>query len=864
LQLSVEHDIPSLKGFAFGGLMKIYVFLVLVAFAAPIGAQTNDDVLFESKIRPVLAAKCYACHSAKLKAPMASLVLDTKAGLAQGGRSGAAVIPGKPAESRLLQALKYTDSQLQMPPTGKLPDSVLADFEAWIAAGAKDPRQDTPANATTPLKGMDIETGRKWWSFQPARELPAPKVDNSKWIKTKIDSFVLAKLEESKLPPSAPADARSLIRRAYLDLAGIAPTYEEVEAFANDKSPAAYGKLIDRLLASQQYGEQWGRHWLDVARFAEDNPTSEATNPPYPYAWRYRDWVIESMNKDMPYNRFVKMQLAADLMPGTTRQDWRALAYLGAAPIYHKEPRLSQEVIYTFATDDWDERVDAVGRGLLGISLGCARCHDHKFDPITTKDYYGLAGVFASTMRAERPLRQDVDPKVETRFLWVNQRLFDLNVIVGIVSDSAKQTNKEWAAKKQADLREEMKQLVAEMDSLKDRYPELYAQIQRVGAGRRQPPVAAAADVAVDATADPNAPEPPAAATGRGGAANAVAAQANRRGRGGVSSQEPFIDAVYDAAVYVSGKDPFMTELDIRPGEARDLPVFRGGSVANPGEMVPRHFPAVLAKGDPVFHNGSGRLELADMMFSDAAPLAARVIVNRVWAWHFGKPLVGTPSDFGTQGDKPTHPELLEDLTARFIANGWSLKWLHREMMLSSFYRQSSQSRPDGEQADQTNRLLWRMNSRRVDIEAYRDSILQSSGSLDKTMYGPSIDFDTDGNYRRTVYARISRGRTNTVLRLYDFPDPMQTSPGRDFTTTPLQQLFVMNSSFLQGQAAALAKGVENNPDNPTKVRNLYRAVLSRDPTGKEIDLALSYLVQATLAEYAQALLATNEVMFWP
>ncbi len=266
-----------------------------------------------------------------------------------------------------MQALRYTDPDLQMPPTGKLPDSVIADFEQWIAAGAVDPRVDAPASqAQAPLKGMSIEDGRKWWAFQPLRDMPAPKLKNAAWPKTKIDAFVLAKLDEKNLTPSPPADARTLVRRAYADLVGYKPSYQEVEAFANDKSPDAYEKLLDRLLASPRYGERWGRHWMDVARYAEDNPTSEATNPGYPFAWRYRDWVIEAVNKDVPYDRFVKLQLAADLMAdpknAAARDDMRALGYLGTAPIYHKDRRLSAEVTAGFLTDDWDERIDAVSR----------------------------------------------------------------------------------------------------------------------------------------------------------------------------------------------------------------------------------------------------------------------------------------------------------------------------------------------------------------------------------------------------------------------------------------------------------------------------------------------------------------------
>ena len=346
---------------------------------------------------------------------MGGLALDNKAGLE------------KAASGQLLHALRYVDPKLRMPPTGKLAAGVIENFERWVAAGAPGPRSDERVTSTATAQ---------WWAFQPVREVAPPRVQKSAWVKTKVDSFVLAKLEEKRLQPSPEADRRTIITRAYIDLIGLRPTYEEVEAFVNDKSPEAFKKLIDSLLASPRYGERWGRNWMDVARYAEDNPTSEATNPPYPFAWRYRDWVIEAINKDVAFDRFVKLQLAADLMPGTPREDMRALGYLGAAPIYHKDQRLSHDVIYTFATDDWDERVDAVTRGLLGMTVACARCHDHKFDPIPTKDYYALAGVFASTMRAERPMF-DVDPEVEKRYLWVQNRLFDLRYAANLLTNEA-------------------------------------------------------------------------------------------------------------------------------------------------------------------------------------------------------------------------------------------------------------------------------------------------------------------------------------------------------------------------------------------------------------------------------------------
>jgi hypothetical protein len=758
---------------------------------------------------------------------MSGLTLDTKQGVLKGGARGPAIVPGKPAESLLLRALRYTDQDLQMPPTGKLDDQVIADFETWIASGAPDPREARAESSAAPSgpKRMTFEEGRKWWSIQPVNELTPPAVKDANWPKQKIDRFVLAKLEENGVRPSPPADPRTLIRRAYIDLTGLKPTFEEVEAFAKDSSPDAYAKLIERLLASPRYGERWGRNWLDVARFGED-----FGEPPFPFAWRYRDWVIEAMNRDVPYDRFVKLQLAADLMPNIPRSDLRALGYLGTAPTYHKDGRLSQEVLMTFATDDWDERVDAVGRGILGFTLACARCHDHKFDPISQKDYAGMAGIFASTSNAQRPIF-DVDPQVERRFMWAQDRMWELDLRVRYLSDLPG-SKPEESAKKVAAMLAEIRSLQAEMNAVKDKYPQIAEYLAWYGTNLPKPRVN----------------KPPVS-----------------QGQAKEDPSSPFMDVVYDAALYVDGSDPDLTMLVRKPGEARMLPTYLHGIVSSPGEDVPRHFPALLSKNpDEVFRQGSGRLQLADKIFTDAGPLAARVIVNRVWSWHFGRPLVGTQSDFGSQGEKPSHAELLDDLAARFIANGWSLKWLHREIMLSASYRQSSHPRQEAEQKDPTNHLLWRMNPRRLDIEAYRDSLLQASGNLNEQMYGPSLNLDRDDDNRRTVYGRVSRSNLNTLLRLYDFPDPIQTSPGRDLTITSLQQLFVMNSSFIQKQAAALAKAAEQEPNETARIRTLYRRILARDPDGEEIDYAASYLAHGTVAQYAQILLATNEEVFWP
>ena len=753
-------------------------WITAVLSVLPVAAQTQAE-FFEKKIRPVLATRCYACHSTKLKSPMGGLTLDTREGT------------HRAVEGKLLAAIRYANPNLQMPPGGKLPDAVIADFERWVADGAPDPRQDAPTATASKPAGVDFAKGRTWWAFQPVREYAAP---NTGWARRKADGFILGELEKNDISPSPEADRRTLIRRATLDLTGIAPSFAETETFAADPAPDAYERLVERLLASSQYGERWGRYWLDVARWGEDNPTSEATNPGYPFAWRYRDWVIEAFNRDVPYDRFVKMQLAADLLPGFQRDDLRALGYLGAAPTYHKDLRLSRDVIETLASDDWDERVDAVSRGVLGLTVACARCHDHKFDPISNEDYYSLAGVFASSMAVRRPL-SDVDAETERKLTYGQMRQFFLDYLIKLVKG-------EMSTVREPE--QKIARFQAELVEVKKATPEV---------------------------------------------------------------KGDYTHAVIDAGLWVDGTEADLTQLDYRMGKPRDLPIFQRGNPANPGAVAPRHFLTVLEKdkAEP-FHSGSGRLELAEKMFgSSSAPLAGRVIVNRVWGWHFGKPLVGTTSDFGTQGDAPTHRELLDDLTARFIAHGWSIKWLHREIMLSSAYRQSSHPREDGRQKDPTNRLLWRMNPRRLDFEAWRDSLLATTGVLNPQMGGPSTELEAPTNLRRTAYARVSRSRLSPLLKLYDFPDPNQHSPNRELTTTPLQQLFVMNSPFAQEQSRLMAeRAVAASDDVRERVRFLYRSILRREADGAEIDLALSYLDKGEWAAYTQVLLGSSEFIFWP
>ena len=815
-----------------------------LSVAPPLAAQTTDVDFFESKIRPVLVQRCYSCHNSKLAAPKGELVLDTKEGLLKGGTSGPGLVPGNPSESRLLKALSYTDPLVQMPPSGKLADAVLADFTQWIAKGAVDPRTSAPAlaSASPQYKGMSLDEGRKWWAFQPVAAHTAPKVASAQGRPgNKIDNFILAKLADKKLHLSPEADKRTLVTRAYVSLLGFKPTFEEVQAFLNDRSPDAYQNLIDRLMKLPQYGERWARNWMDVARYADDNPSSEATNPPYPFAWRYRDWIIESLNGDMPYDRFVKLQLAADLMPDATREDMRALGYIGAAPIHHHDLRLSEDVIGTFLTDDWDERIDAVSRGVLGLTVACARCHDHKFDPVTQRDYYALMGVFASTVRAERPTFA-AEPEIEQEYMWLQRKLFDLAYSINLLGNEG--TTFINGAEKAVKWKAEMEGLKARATTNLAKYPQLIQSLDKYW----NPPRRAAA--------------PPPAAAGAKPAAVAPVAQAARPG---APSADPYMNAVFDAAQYVDASDPSYTFITYKPGEVRNMPVLKAGNVAAPGEIVPRGFPAVLSKGsDTTFKNGSGRLELAERLFTDTAPLAARVIVNRVWGWHFGKGLVATASDFGTQGDKPTHPELLDDLAARFVEHGWSLKWLNKEIMMSATYRQSSQPRADGLQADEANVLLWRQNPRRLDAEAYRDTLTRSAGLLDLTIGGLPGDVDDDDYYRRAIYGRVSRARRAQMLGLFDFPEATQTAPGRDITTSTLQQIFLMNGAFMENLAGAAAKTAASATGEAEQIAVLYRRILARDPSAAELKTALAYLQKGTLQRYAHILLSTNEEIFLP
>jgi hypothetical protein len=782
-------------------------FFVLFA-ACPIASRAQDagEEMFEKSVRPVLVERCYACHSARAKSIKGGLRLDSAAAIRKGGDSGEIVVPGKPDESPLIESLAHQDGATAMPPDGKLSDKSLADFRRWVEIGAPLPpdRDAAASQSAENAKTIDFERGREFWSIRPVTEHQPPQVSEPAWGRGGIDRFILQGLDAKGLHHSSEADRRTLLIRLSFDLTGLPPTLDEVARFEADPAPDAYERQIDRLLASPRYGERWGRHWLDVARFAEDNNTGEATNKAPRVAHPYRDWVVRAINRDLPYNQFVRRQLAADLIPGLPLSEIAALGFLGHSPIYHKEPKLSADVTAGIVAEEWDERLDTVTRGFLGLTVACARCHDHKFDPIGIEDYYAIAGVIAGTQIVERPL-VPVEPAVAEALAELPRRLVDLSERLGYAEELRGVAIQEKQDPSPFDRR---------IKALKGRIADLKKTKLFDG---------------------------------------------------------PTAMAVRDAGLWVDGSDPTWTWLDYRPGVGRDLPVFRRGNPANPGAIVPRRFLKVFSgSATPVpYSKGSGRLELADSIVGEARGLTARVIVNRVWGWHFGRPLVTTPSNFGKLGDAPSHPELLDDLAARFIAKGWSLKWLHREIVGSAAYRQASRHDPASYTVDPEDRLLWRGPRSRLDVEAWRDAILAITGALDSSMGGPSGDLERDGFTRRTIYGRVSRQRTSSLLKTFDFPDPKRHGEARELTTTPLQQLYFLNSPFLINSAESLASdAVQHSADGPDRVASLYRRILLREPSGEESGRALQLVASGGaeprpgFALLAQALLISNEFLF--
>ncbi|MEW6321213.1 MAG: PSD1 and planctomycete cytochrome C domain-containing protein [Acidobacteriota bacterium] len=892
--------------------------------------------LFETRVRPLLAANCYACHA---KSAMAGLRVDSREALLKGGETGPALVPGDPERSALLKVLEHADGFPKMPRgRAKLAADDIAAVAAWIKAGAVWPGS-ADADAATPVAAEKAITPeqRAFWAFQPLASHTPPAVTNTAWPKTDIDRFILARLEKEGLAPVAAADKLTLLRRATLDLTGLPPTPAEVDAFLADDSADAFEKVVDRLLASPAYGEMWGRWWLDVARYGEDDyrsldPEGRGYNP-YPNAYLYRDWVIRAFNDDLPYDRFITAQLAADKLPEPDRlRHLPALGFLGLGPWFY-----DNGAVEITRADERHDRVDAVSRGMLGLTVACARCHDHKYDPIPTKDYYALAGVFLNTEYHEYPLapkaiveaRKAQDEALERkRELLGEYTNAEAQQLAGTLAfQAAKYMKAAWQVagepkRPKTDVVEREKldyelfdRWLAFLEKKPTYYPYLkdwQAMIARGGTAAEAEALATAfQDLIVGVlleerevrkendiiraralpTAKPrklaNKPnefktnddfcpgcdlelrsmtkertalyrdvfvvdlETDSFIPGQRGKPGLLRFRgwgleqrlgADRRAlieglRKDIEAMEKALPPMY---AYVHG---------VRDVEApEDLKVHLRGSPTRLGDTVARGFLTVLSPGArTTFTEGSGRLELAKTIA--ASPLAMRVIVNRIWKGHFGTGLVNTPSNFGLNGERPSHPELLDYLAQTFVANGQSMKALHREIMRSAVYRLSADHDATAMTKDADNRLYWRHTRRRLSAEQIRDAVLFVSGALDTKVGGPSVPL-TPLATRRTVYGKVSRYQLDEFLQLFDFPSPSQTAEQRYATNVPLQRLFFMNSDFMQQHAEKLAESVADAPDDEARIARVYRRLFGRAPTAQEVQAGREFLQAEAFRQY--------------
>lgn len=816
----------------------------------------------------ILAHNCFTCHAGAAK--MGGLQLDTRGAALKGGKSGPALVPGDPEHSLLIQAVTHKHERLKMPPGGKLPEADAAALAAWIKDGAKYPEiaVKAPEYKITPEQ-------KAFWSFQPIVQPPLPAVKNAKWAKTNIDRFVLAKLEAKGLKPVAAAERGTLIRRVTLDLTGLPPTPAEVAEFAGDKSPGAFAKVVDRLLASPRYGERWGRYWLDVARYSDDKLDSERDNP-YPNAFRYRDWVIQSWNDDMPFTDFVKAQFAGDVMPAQDR-----LKY---------EPGLG---FFALSPEFQDDRVDATARGFLAMTVACAQCHDHKFDPIPTKDFYALQGIFTSSKISEFPLAPNAEVKSwQARKQKVDDQKKAIADLVKAQSDSLAEVLSsriaDYMTATGADLDSETVERWTKYLAKPDKdHPYLKAWFETKS--RKAAEDFQALAIALNAEKkriddenhitlglNPN----------RGDLSQASLKSLERDkfvlwrelyGDSGIlhygdKKIDRFLGAIWKKRLEDMRAELTKFEADLGPQypflhamadveKPADERIHIRGSAATLGDVAPRAFLTVLSNVAPgKFHNGSGRLELAEAIANPQNPLTARVIANRIWQHHFGQGIVRTPSNFGQLGDRPANPELLDYLARFLIDNGWSIKKLHREILLSATYGLSSAHDDANFQADPEDRLLWRFDRHRLDAESLRDSLLFVAGDLDLAAGGPPVRMNDDFR-KRAVYGFVSRRRLDGFLSLFDFPNPNGTSEQRMETNVPLQRLFFMNSELMAKESKLLAEKLTGSTD-AEKIRQAYLRLYARPASDAEVALGLKFLKDNPWPQYTQALLSANEFVF--
>ncbi len=928
-------SLASLRGFGLG--LVFFLACLPTARAVDVKLTAEQTDFFEKKIRPVFAGNCYKCHSHDSEKVKGVLLLDTREGVLKGGDTGPALVPGDPDKSLMIQAVRYKNKDLQMPPNDRqLQASQIADLEAWVKMGAPDPR--TGADDAHKYL-VDFDKARQHWSFQPVKKpvVPEPE-DPQHWAQTPLDEFILEGLAKNSLKPSPRADKVTLIRRVTFDLIGLPPSPKEVADFVADNSTNAFAAVVDRLLASPHYGERWGRHWLDIAHYADTRGViGNNRDERYPYSYVYRDYVIRAFNEDLPYDQFILQQIAADKLP--LGEDKHPLAALGFLTLGNRFGNQMNDII--------DDRIDIVCKGTMALTATCARCHDHKFDPIPTKDYYALHGVFSSSPEPkEEPLvempknttayqtfcREYAAKQAELKeFHDEGVRRFKAEMIgkaasyMLAVHDFKRKTNNiarnafmdkrglfpelanvwfdnlrnwerrhnpvmaPWIAFEQLSDSEfalKSKELSASFAENKDKSKPINPLIARLF---NSPPNSlaqlAARYQSVFFTADQEWTAAMAVHESRKRTStNAVAdlkgledpgldqisqlMQANYSPLGlDEARMNRFVDrdnkmrnkrndlerALSELIITHPGspqRAPALEDLD----KGRDSYVMIKGNPGNRGPLAPRHFLTILA-GDnpPLFKAGSGRLELAKDIASKDNPLTARVFVNRVWLYHFGDGLVRTPDDFGTRGEPPANPALLDYLASRFMDDGWSVKKLHRLILLSSVYQQSSDENPRFEQIDPDNRWLWRMNRRRLDFESLRDTILAIGGDLDLTMGGRPVKLDAEPySLRRTVYGFVDRRNLPNMFRAFDFASPDLTTGKRENTVVPQQALFMMNSPLVVEQARNVVRRADfkTQSSGEARVDLLYKLIYQRSPTETETKLALDYLRSDALTEW--------------
>jgi mono/diheme cytochrome c family protein len=927
---------------------------VIPAISSAAAASSVGEDFFETRIRPIFANICSNCHG---DTATSGLQVLSRESLLKGGRRGAAIVPSDPEKSLLIHAVRQT-GDLKMPKGGKLSAEDVQNLAEWVKMGAPWPQSKPVIASGTPFKITPEQ--RSFWSFQPIKMPAVPTVKNARWAKTEIDKYVLAKLESQGMSRSSGADRRTLIRRATFDLTGLPPTPEEIESFEKDKSPNAFAKVVDRLLASPRYGERWGRHWLDVARYAEDDvrgldPKGRGYMP-FSGAYVYRDWVIKAFNDDLPYDKFVRYQLAGDLsgekdpkavLPGT--------AFLGAGPWLWDQAEPVQG-----RADERNERIDAVSRGLLGLTVACARCHNHKYDPISQKDYYALAGVFASSTYKEYPLASDAQVAVwkekEQKYLDLEDELDEFTKsgreqlgdilahqtsrymvaawrVTGkpklTITEAAEQDHvdpemlerwvkflaqppkfypflKDWQAMIAAGGKEEdqakaladaFQDLVLRVETaqreIKDQNDVIKAKNDVKKRSRRDalpnefetddqfcpgcslelktlPTEQASLSVdlfVMSLNSDEEKPLPGLFVFYEWG----LKRRLNAEWQSYITDMEKELETLKKS---LEPRYPFVHGLADKPKPV-NISVNLRGNPHSLGEEVPRRFLAVLSPEQSLpFMEGSGRLQLANNIIE--SPIATRVFVNRVWKWHFGTGIVNTPDNFGFAGERPSNPELLEYLAARFRANGFSLKKLQREIMLSAVYQTSADESKEAHEKDGNNRLYSHFNRQRLDAESIRDSILFVAGDLDlKEPGGPSKDFGPE-NTRRTVYCKVSRFRLNNYLQVFDFPNPSFTAEQRFSTNVPVQRLYFMNNDFVYDQAGKLAERVFPKGSDEARIIEAYRLLYGRAPRKQEIEIGLQFLKTTpekpgnsvngepitAWKEYTRVLLSANEFEF--